>query len=204
MKLSLDFVSLSCDRGAGWPFVRSLGKSRGTDGAGPYPVRIGAALAAGVAVLLLATAWDGRTSTPEAIDPGAAALERESSEWMRRNALGKRAAARGDAALALAEFSHAIAANPSVAVLYANRGGARLQAGDPKGAVADCRAALGIDPRCLEALVNRAEARKELGEWSGAADDYAAALLLLRPTDVLWWPVRERLDRSRAMARGGT
>lgn len=124
-----------------------------------------------------------------------------SHEWEVRNGRGKAFAARGEPALALAEFNQAISHNSGHAVLYANRGGTKLQLGDREGAVIDCSHAIRMDPRCVEALLNRAQARKELGNWAGAADDYSHALQFLKESDYLRQPVSVRLEEAREKAR---
>lgn len=122
-------------------------------------------------------------------------------EWAVSNARGKAFAARGEPERALAEFDQAISHNPGHAVLYANRGGAKLQLGDRQGAILDCSRAIEMDPRCVEGFLNRAQARKELGDWAGAADDYSNALQHLRPSDFLWSAVSVRLEQARRKAR---
>jgi tetratricopeptide (TPR) repeat protein len=122
-------------------------------------------------------------------------------EWVSSNARGKAFAARGDPARALAEFDQAISHNPGHAVLYANRGGAKLQLGDRQGAVVDCSRAIEMDPGCVEGFLNRAQARKELGDWARAADDYSNALRHLQPSDFLWGAVSVRLEQARRKAR---
>ena len=120
--------------------------------------------------------------------------------WVASNARGKAFAAWGEPERALAEFNQAISHNPGHAVLYANRGGAKLQMGDLQGAVSDCSLAIEMDPRCVEGLLNRAHARKELGDWAAAADDYASALQNAQPSDFLWKAVKIRLEEAQRRA----
>jgi len=124
-------------------------------------------------------------------------------EWAVRNGRGKVFAARGETERALAEFNQAISHNPGYGVLYANRGGAKLQLGDREGAILDCSRAIEMDEWCVEGFLNRAQARKELGDWAGAAEDYSRALEILQSSDALWGPVVTRLEEARRRAQGG-
>lgn len=161
-------------------------------------------VATAVTVILLAVGVrrnaakaDGEGGTPRT-----AATQRQQEDWAMWNRRGKLSAGRGRADLALRQFERAIALNPDGAVLYANRGGAKLQLGDREGAIADCSLAIAKNPVCVEAWLNRAQGRAEAGDWKGAARDYERALKLLGPADWLRDPVRLRLDEARRKGRG--
>ena len=157
--------------------------------------------AIGIAMgVILAIAWGSERSKPQSsAEITAASTPAPGQESVVRNSRGKIFAARGEPRQALAEFELAIAHEPGRAVLYANRGGAKLQLGNRHGAIADCTRALDIDQRCVEGYLNRAQARKELGDLVGAAEDYSRALEFLAHADRLRGPVTRRLDELRRM-----
>jgi tetratricopeptide (TPR) repeat protein len=160
----------------------------------------GLAIAAGCAVAFGGMLISTPPATREVTPPKPTSV---GQEWAVRNSRGKAFAARGDPERALAEFNQAITYNPGYAVLYANRGGAKLQLGDRGGTIQDCSRAIEMDGRCVEGYLNRAQARKELEDWSGAAVDYARALEILQSSDALWGPVVTRLEEARRRARNG-
>lgn len=163
-------------------------------------VTVGGGLAIAVAC---AVAFGVTRSKPSATVATPLKYSSVDQEWAVRNARGKMLAARGEPERALAEFNEAISYKPGYAVLYANRGGAKLQLGDREGAISDCSRAIEMDWRCVEGFLNRAQARKELGNWEGAAEDYSRALEILQSSDALWGPVVSRLEDARRRARNG-
>jgi len=157
-----------------------------------------------VAVFLLGsapsrdTAEAGVARTPD----GAPADLGKHPDWAEWNTRGKRSAGSGRADVALGQFQRAIELNPDAAVLYANRGGAKLQLGDRQGAIADCSFAIRKDPGCTEAWINRAQCLAEAGDWAGAARDYEMAIDLLKPGDWVREHVRVRLHAAQRRAEG--
>ena len=127
--------------------------------------------------------------------------EAVTGDWATLNGRGKIHAARGEYHRALNEFDRAIALNPTCAVLYANRGGAKLCLGDHQGAIRDASRAVGLDPKCVEGWINRAQARQKFGDWNGAADDYTKALGVLSPSDPLYGPVTARIEEASRQGR---
>jgi len=86
--------------------------------------------------------------------------------------------AEGDVHGALVDFESAIAADPSWAEAWNNRGAARQALGDPAGALADFDRALEINPRSAEAYNNRGLVHHLLGERVRALADFDQALQL--------------------------
>jgi protein O-GlcNAc transferase len=84
--------------------------------------------------------------------------------------LGQAAHARGDSALALASFDHALQLAPGAAVLLANRAAVRLATDDFDGAVEDARQATQAQPQLYGGWLNLGLALEQRGEYAGAAD----------------------------------
>jgi tetratricopeptide (TPR) repeat protein len=63
--------------------------------------------------------------------------------------------AKGEFERALADYSLAIAADPSLAAAYFNRGAVRQRKGDAEGALSDYNRALELNPRDAQAYFNR-------------------------------------------------
>jgi tetratricopeptide (TPR) repeat protein len=79
---------------------------------------------------------------------------------------------------ALADYDVAISRDPRNSKNYAERGFAKLKAGDYQGALADHNQAVTIDPTNATAYENRGWVKNEIGDVKGALTDYDRALLL--------------------------
>lgn len=92
--------------------------------------------------------------------------------------LGARASAfdeLGDHRQAIADFDSAIVLSPDDAVLYLNRGAAKIHDGRPADAIADYDAAIRVRPDWHLPYFNRAVALTDLGQRAAALKDYERA-----------------------------
>ena len=84
----------------------------------------------------------------------------------------------GDLAGAIADYTQAIALNPTDATAYHNRGLARSSQSDLAGAIADYAQAIALNPTDATDYYNRGLARNGQGDLAGAIADYAQAIAL--------------------------
>ncbi len=82
----------------------------------------------------------------------------------------------GDRAASVREFGEALADGVPFSWAYNNRGGARLELGEPEAAIRDFDAALRLAPSDPRALSNRGIARVRVGDGRGAIEDFSACL----------------------------
>jgi tetratricopeptide (TPR) repeat protein len=88
---------------------------------------------------------------------------------------GEAAVARGDFSAAIADFDHAIAAEPNNAQYLLHRAQAEARSGDAQQGLADLETALRLQPNLTDALMLRASFRLRNNNLDGAQADFAAA-----------------------------
>jgi tetratricopeptide (TPR) repeat protein len=109
---------------------------------------------------------------------------------------GNRQVSRAEHLAAVAEYTRALALNPSSAVAYLQRGVLYWrELGEPALAVQDLTRALDLRPAWGEALFNRGLANQGTGDYRAAADDLAAYMAL---GEVAW---REHAARQLGLIR---
>lgn len=91
--------------------------------------------------------------------------------------LGHVAMARGDFAGATDHYTRALAAHPDLAMLYYNRGTARLAGNDDRGARNDFERAIQLNPRYSAAYTNLGVVHQRLGDVAGAISAYRRAIV---------------------------
>lgn len=80
----------------------------------------------------------------------------------------------------------AIADNPTLPYVYAERGYERMQHGNYAGALQDYNSAIRIDPTQADYFLNRGVVKEKLQQYQGAYSDYSKALLLNEQYDMAW------------------
>lgn len=90
---------------------------------------------------------------------------------------------RADYESKFADYSEALALNPSYPQAYYNRAIVRNRLGDPYGALDDYAAAIELNPSLYQALTNRAELLYVLGSFEEALAHYQGALEVNPPDD---------------------
>jgi len=81
----------------------------------------------------------------------------------------------GDVNAAIAEFTKAIALEPTNTACWTNRGRARVQKGEVDSALSDFSEVIKLKPSSAPAHFNRANAYQSAEMWSKAADDFTKA-----------------------------
>jgi tetratricopeptide (TPR) repeat protein/predicted aspartyl protease len=114
-------------------------------------------------------------ATTAATGPPAAGEPTDAAEFSRR---GDAFMARGEAALAVADFGRAAELEPTVAQHRYDRARARLQNREPILALGELDQALKLKPDYVAALVLRGEVRAAVKNLDGAKADFDAALAL--------------------------
>jgi len=109
------------------------------------------------------------------------------------NEQGERKFRAGDRTGAAADFSRAIAHDPTFALAHTNRGAVRLTEGDTTGAIADSTRAIELDASLAAAYLNRSAARIAHGDFDGARADATEAIRLD--------PESSRAHNNRGLAR---
>jgi tetratricopeptide (TPR) repeat protein len=84
-----------------------------------------------------------------------------------------------DLLAARSSMEDAIRLDGTIPEFYNNRGGLRIETGDPAGGIEDLNHALRLRPAYPSALRNRAEGKMLLGDLAGAIQDYEAVLQLM-------------------------
>ncbi|KAH7436317.1 hypothetical protein KP509_05G013500 [Ceratopteris richardii] len=77
----------------------------------------------------------------------------------------------GDLETAISLFTEAVLANPSSAILYANRASVYVKMKKPNAAIRDAEAAIKINPDSARGYKWRGQAHAMLGHWEDAAKD---------------------------------
>lgn len=95
-----------------------------------------------------------------------------------------------DYSRAIADFDHAVEADPANPVALVNRGHARALDGDIRLALADFTAAVDVRPDLAAAQIARADALEVLGDHEAARSAYEAALAAMAAAD----PARSRIE----------
>lgn len=95
-----------------------------------------------------------------------------------------------DYSRAIADFDHAVEADPANPVALVNRGHARALDGDIRLALADFTAAVDLRPDLAAAQIARADALEVLGDHQAARSAYEAALAAMAAAD----PARSRIE----------
>jgi tetratricopeptide (TPR) repeat protein len=157
----------------GAAFAIALAGAPGTRRSLLAPIVLALAVLLAVGVLALA-----RTGKPVDLHSPAPAPAR-SSEARALAARGEEAIAHHDWSAAIADCSKAIELDPTLALAWATRGGARGNAGDWEGEIADSTKAIALDPTLALAWSNRGIGRRHKGDWDGALADCEKAVELL-------------------------
>ena len=97
-------------------------------------------------------------------------------------ARGSAKAQKGDKTGALADYTQAIAINPSDAETYYKRANTRYDMGATEQAIQDYTQAIKVDPGHSKAIYNRGLARLESGDKRGAVEDFTQ-VVRLNPSD---------------------
>ncbi len=118
--------------------------------------------------------FSANAAAPRTACAGELPAPKESSGWMRAGNLKQR---NGDSAGAIADFSRAIALEPSNIGYYLIRAGAKEKKRDYAGAIADYTRAIEIAREDKEIIYSiRAEAKEHSGDLDGAIADYSRAV----------------------------
>ena len=116
--------------------------------------------------------WTPDDDVPPITIDGASEVSEESMDKameLKSEAMGLQS--EGDFEGAVGKMTEALKLNPSIAMLYANRGHCYMKLKKPKAAIADCTAAISLNPNSAKAFKVRGKCYRHLGNYELAAND---------------------------------
>jgi tetratricopeptide (TPR) repeat protein len=155
-----------------------------------YLHRASALLALGV-LLVSAVACGGGEAPPAptattGVQPTSVPVGGNAQEAEEHMKKGRQMAQGSDMEGAIAEFSAAIEADPSMALAYYNRALAYENLGDAENAVADYSKAIEVKADFQEAYVNRGRVYAQTGETDAAIADFSEGIRLNENDQLAW------------------